>query len=200
MTAADRLQDVIDKLDKEGVKPTLEAVRQAAGGGSYSTISTALRIWRERRKQAEHAAQSLTEIPEGVRDQAMQGTVFLWQAALAQAEQHFQVDRTKYLQQVEDAQRSESEALATADKLSQQVATAENQWLVAQEQCELEQKRAAKLQEDLDSLRQELVLSQQELSYIQTSNSQKEAELAMLRESTRALQQALALLTQGQQG
>ena len=37
---------VADALDAEGVKPTLAAVRKKLGGGSFSTISEAMKEWK----------------------------------------------------------------------------------------------------------------------------------------------------------
>ena len=42
-------QDILaaaDALDAEGAKPTLAAVRKKLGGGSFSTISEAMKEWK----------------------------------------------------------------------------------------------------------------------------------------------------------
>src|SRR5579872_6174095 len=43
-----------DEMLEHGISPTIERLRQALGGGSFSTLSRHLRAWREdRRKTAE---------------------------------------------------------------------------------------------------------------------------------------------------
>ncbi|MBO0709971.1 MAG: DNA-binding protein [Acetobacteraceae bacterium] len=40
-----------DKLEAEGAKPTLNAVRKKLGSGSFTTISDAMSQWKERQRQ-----------------------------------------------------------------------------------------------------------------------------------------------------
>jgi hypothetical protein len=39
-----------DTLAEQGVKPTLAEVRKALGGGSFTTISDAMKSWRQEQK------------------------------------------------------------------------------------------------------------------------------------------------------
>jgi hypothetical protein len=47
----DQIWAVADRLAAEGKAPTLAAVRKALGSGSFTTISEAMREWRQRRKE-----------------------------------------------------------------------------------------------------------------------------------------------------
>lgn len=46
------------ELREEGIAPTVQAVRERIGSGSYSTINTHLADWK-----AENAAQAVADIP-----------------------------------------------------------------------------------------------------------------------------------------
>lgn len=43
---------VADRLFESGQQPTLAAVRSALGGGSFTTISEAMKSWRSRQQAA----------------------------------------------------------------------------------------------------------------------------------------------------
>ena len=63
----EQIIETAEALVERGASPTLAAVRQELGGGSFTTISEALRSWRERRQASQARAESV-QVPARVQD------------------------------------------------------------------------------------------------------------------------------------
>ena len=50
----EKIFEAADALDAAGKKPTLSAVRKAIAGGSYTTISDTMQVWRARKAAKEN--------------------------------------------------------------------------------------------------------------------------------------------------
>ena len=48
-----QVHNTADQLQEQGIKPTLAEVRKALGGGSFTTISEAMKSWRQDNQQEE---------------------------------------------------------------------------------------------------------------------------------------------------
>lgn len=66
------------ELQKSGVKPTLERVREALGGGSFSTINPILKEWKEQQTTNEQPA---LELPPEAVQAASQAAALIWKIA-----------------------------------------------------------------------------------------------------------------------
>ncbi len=69
---------VCEELQKSGVKPTLERVREALGGGSFSTINPILKDWTEQQATSEQPA---LELPAEAVQAASQAAALIWKIA-----------------------------------------------------------------------------------------------------------------------
>lgn len=85
----EQVHNAANQLTAAGKRPTLAAVRQALGGGSFTTISEALKTWRER----EDAYPSVVEVPAQVSEHLEALTSALWRVALQTAEQRYSTER-----------------------------------------------------------------------------------------------------------
>ena len=68
-----------DKLQANGITPTQTKVREALGGGSFSTIGEALKTWKQ--EQQENEQLKRTEMPDNLRDEGVVFIAKLWQEA-----------------------------------------------------------------------------------------------------------------------
>jgi chromosome segregation ATPase len=74
----DKIFNICDTLTAEGIKPTLESVRQKLGGGSFSTINPILKEWKE--SQTSKPAPSVSIPPEATKA-IEQATALVWRLA-----------------------------------------------------------------------------------------------------------------------
>lgn len=75
----EQIHEAADKLSAEGVKPTQTTVREALGGGSFTTIGVALKTWRE--EQQEHEELKRTDMPDDIKDYGIEFIAKIWQRA-----------------------------------------------------------------------------------------------------------------------
>ena len=75
-TKEQRIIEAASRLQADGKKPTMEAIRQEIGGGSFATISPALRKWRE--SQQEQLKAVALEMPKDVNAIFEKFTNSLW--------------------------------------------------------------------------------------------------------------------------
>lgn len=104
------------ELADNGAAATLAAVRKAVGGGSYTTISEALKEWRILHQQAtaplqERAPQALSDRLAGVINDT-------WTIALEMANERLNTERAALEQIRIDLEQSRREAVDLADQLS----------------------------------------------------------------------------------
>lgn len=102
-----------DDLEAKGAPATLVDIRSALGGGSYSTICSAMRIRKDRR--AIDVEVSMAPLPHSVAERLAAFGAEVWSSALASANERLQVDRLQFDQARKeiDADRNEVAALAT---------------------------------------------------------------------------------------
>ena len=103
-TTEERIFEIAEKLEAEGVNPTQVTVREALGGGSFATIGPVLKKWKESKKQDDQLAE--VRVPEAITErlEALQGAV--WSAAVAEADGRLTAER-QALQQAQEAAAAE---------------------------------------------------------------------------------------------
>ncbi|WP_201598270.1 DNA-binding protein [Psychrobacter fulvigenes] len=69
-----------DQLQEQGIKPTLAEVRKALGGGSFTTISEAMKSWRQDNQEEEQLRQ--VELPSGIAERLQSLGADMWQTAI----------------------------------------------------------------------------------------------------------------------
>ena len=124
---------VADQLAESGQRPTLAAVRKELGGGSFTTISEAMKSWRET-QQEEHALTAV-QVPEAVSERLGQLQAALWQAAVGEAERRLTTEREALAQAKEDAAVAVSEAQEAVQTLETEAQERDGQVEQLQENC-----------------------------------------------------------------
>ena len=99
----EQIHATADRLQAEGVRPTLAAVRQALGGGSFTTISEAMKTWRAQ-VQEEHEL-ALVQVPAALDERMEQLKRAAWEVAQQEAENRLKSEREALA-----AQRQEMDA------------------------------------------------------------------------------------------
>jgi len=113
--AAERL------LADTGRIPTVEAVREALGGGSFSTLSPVLRDWR---RQRQTGAPAVGEIPARVREALERATAALWGALREEVEERAARARKEADARAGEAEAERAEALREVARLEADLARA----------------------------------------------------------------------------
>ena len=75
-----QVHNTADQLQGQGIKPTLAEVRKALGGGSFTTISEAMKSWRQDNQQEEQLRQ--VELPSSIAERLQTLGADMWQTAI----------------------------------------------------------------------------------------------------------------------
>ena len=115
LTTAD-IHAAADKLHAEGITPTQTKVREALGGGSFSTIGEALKTWKQ--ELQEHEQLKKTDMPDAIKDEGIVFIAKLWQEAdriananLNTEREALSIDKAKTQAEIDDA----NEAIAALE-------------------------------------------------------------------------------------
>ena len=137
-----------DKLSSEGKYPTLALLRQELGSGSYTTISEAMKLWREEKAKSDIIP--IPPIPDEVNNTIQTATQSIWQSAMTVAENKLQAEREALKQAQGDMAQRQKETIEMADQLDQEIAQLKQK---LQEAINTTQK----FTEDNDRLKTELI-------------------------------------------
>ena len=118
----EQILETASKLAEQGIKPTQTNVREALGGGSFTTISEVLREWRQEQDQT--AQLQAVVIPADITDRTNILVAQLWETAQTLANE-------RLLKESESLKHKEALINADLDEANKVVATLE------QEQSEL---------------------------------------------------------------
>ena len=129
---------VCEELQKSGVKPTLERVREALGGGSYTTINPILKEWKEQQTTSEQPA---LELPPEAVQAAGQAAALIWKIATDKSTELTNSLKHEFESLLKEAVTEKEEALKEVLTLEQ---TAAN--LTAEKQNQAEQINALTVQ------------------------------------------------------
>ncbi|SDX45276.1 DNA-binding protein [Thiocapsa roseopersicina] len=144
----EQIIEVADALVAAGQNPTMASVRKALGGGSFTTISEALKAWRQTR-QEERIRAEIIDIPPSLQQAFEEAGRLVWKEATAQHAAKLAEER----QALEDAhdryENERNEAVDAADQISAEL----EQTLAA---LEREQSAHADTQRNLMEARQEI--------------------------------------------
>ncbi len=75
-----QIHAIADQLQDQGVKPTLAEVRKALGGGSFTTISEAMKSLRQDNREEEQLRQ--VDLPSGITERLQALGADMWQTAI----------------------------------------------------------------------------------------------------------------------
>ncbi len=170
-----------DQLQEQGIKPTLAEVRKALGGGSFTTISEAMKSWRQDNQEEEQLRQ--VELPSGIAERLQALGADMWQTAIDIANDRLVKERealesikTKAQAETDEAQEAvktlESEQADLLQQLDEVTATAEAVAI-----------SAAQVTTDRDTLSQTLSDIQHQLELERAKTAAAQVQLAELRSS-----------------
>lgn len=173
-----------DQLAAAGERPTLARVREALGGGSFTTISEAMKTWRQA-QEAEHALAQV-EIPEAVAERLEAATGALWEAAVAEAERRLQAERDALAEARAEAEAEVAEAREAVETLEREAVEREQriEALVAERDTQAE--RATAERERADNLGVKLEAAEATASGLRDRLADRDRELAEAREALAA--------------
>jgi chromosome segregation ATPase len=122
-TTKEQVWAAADSLAAEGRNPTLAAVRECLGGGSYTDISAAMQVWKANRQAS--AAPIREPAPTAVTDRLGELGGEIWTIALELANGRLQAEREALEQARQEMEQARQEAADLADQLSADLETAQ---------------------------------------------------------------------------
>lgn len=164
-----KIFEICDKLQAQGIKPTLERVRDALGGGSFSTINPILKDWKEQQTASEQIA---VELPAEAIQAAQQATAIIWKLA---AEKHAELITAMQ----HDFDKSLKEALAEKEEALTEVARLEQDATKLQEENQVQAKENAALMLNFQKIQLELEVAAREVESLK-AQVKEEREAAKL--------------------
>ena len=124
-----------DTLAEQNIKPTLAEVRKALGGGSFTTISDAMKSWRQEQKTEQQLQR--VDLPSSIDERLQALGADMWQSAINIASERLTAERealavaqTKFQAETDEAQEAvkmlEAEQVELLEQLDAHQAHAEN--------------------------------------------------------------------------
>ena len=176
-----QIHAIADQLHEQGIKPTLAEVRKALGGGSFTTISEAMKSWRQDNQQEAQLRQ--VELPSSIAERLQTLGADMWQTAIDIANDRLVKDRealesikAKSQAETDEAQEAvktlEGEQADLLVQLDEVTATAEAAAITA-----------AQVTAERDILTQTLSDTQHQLELERAKTDAAQAQLADLRSS-----------------
>lgn len=112
-----QIHAIADQLQEQGTKPTLSKVRNALGGGSFTTISDAMRSWRQDHQEEQELQQ--VDLPSGITERLQSLGADVWQTAINMANDRLSKER-EVLEVVKVKAQSETDEAQEAVKTLEQ--------------------------------------------------------------------------------
>lgn len=201
-TMAISKQEIIDaaeKLAAEGVNPSMQAVRERLGGGSFATISPVLREWKENR---EATTVAVLEMPSDVKGALDRFGADLWKTASALATAQFEKLKDDTRNSVEAAKKERDEALEEIQRLETLILERDNHMSSVNAEVERmnslledERKKNAALQQRNDDLQETVAGLKIDLKESREDGKQTLSKLDALRQEQTELSRMNGQLT-----
>ena len=176
-----QVHNTADQLQGQGIKPTLAEVRKALGGGSFTTISEAMKSWRQ--DNQEEAQLRQVELPSSIAERLQTLGADMWQTAVDIANDRLVKDR-------EALESIKAKAQAETDEAQEAVKTLEGEQadlLVQLDEvtatAETKAKAAEQATAERDRFKQILADTQHQLELERAKTDAAQAQLADLRSS-----------------
>ena len=116
----DKIFSACDTLQAQGVKPTLERVREKLGGGSFSSINPILKEWKE--QQIRGGSRVAIELPAEALEAINQATQLIWKLAVDKNAELTHAMKQEFDGWLKEAVAEKEEALAEVSRLEQSAA------------------------------------------------------------------------------
>ena len=185
-----QIHAIADQLHEQGIKPTLAEVRKALGGGSFTTISEAMKSWRQDNQQEEQLRQ--VELPSSIAERLQTLGADMWQTAIDIANDRLVKERealesikAKSQAETDEAQEAvktlESEQADLLEQLDEVTATAEATAITAAQvtaERDVLTQTLSDTQHQLELERAKTVAAQAQLGDLRSSFDQQSKELS----------------------
>ena len=185
-----QIHSIADQLHEQGIKPTLAEVRKALGGGSFTTISEAMKSWRQDNQQEEQLRQ--VELPSSIAERLQTLGADMWQTAIDIANDRLVKERealdsikAKSQAETDEAQEAvktlESEQADLLEQLDEVTATAEATAITAAQvtaERDVLTQTLSDTQHQLELERAKTVAAQAQLGDLRSSFDQQSKELS----------------------
>ena len=176
-----QIHAIADQLHEQGIKPTLAEVRKALGGGSFTTISEAMKSWRQDNQQEEQLRQ--VELPSSIAERLQTLGADMWQTAI-------DIANDRLVKEREALESIKAKAQAETDEAQEAVKTLESEQADLLEQldevtatAEATAITAAQVTAERDVLTQTLSDTQHQLELERAKTDSAQGQLADLRSS-----------------
>lgn len=172
----DSIHAMADKLIAESKRPTLALLRQELGGGSYTTISEAMKLWRE--VKARNAITPIAPMPEDVITTINDAARQIWQTAMTVAENKLQSERDALKEARLEMEIAQNEAIEMADQLDREVDQLKQKLDELTNKQNITSDENIKLKSELSDLKKDLATAQKVMSKLEKES--KEANNKMI--------------------
>jgi hypothetical protein len=182
--------DAADALDAGGQRPTLAALRKAVGGGSFTTISEAMKEW--------WAVRALREAPVREPAPAVVGERLgvvadeIWGLALQVANERLAGEREAFDAARVQAEQEKVEAVELADAVTAELETLQGKLSALEEGEHTARREAVALREQLTASRERAATAEARAAEIERRADDLNAELARVNAQNADLVSALA--------
>ena len=163
-----------DALLEQGIKPTLAEVRKSLGGGSFTTISEAMKSWRQE-QQTEQQLQRV-DLPNSINERLQSLGADVWQSAINIANERLTAER-------EALAVAQNKAQAEIDEAQEAVRTLESEQAELLEQLDVQQATAEQATDD----------ATQSKTALETATAQHKADIDAIKEQLSETQHRLEL-------
>jgi len=174
-----QIHSIADQLHEQGIKPTLAEVRKALGGGSFTTISEAMKSWRQDNQEEEQLRQ--VELPSGITERLQALGADMWQTAI-------DIANDRLVKEREALESIKAKAQAETDEAQEAVKTLEGEQadlLVQLDEvtatAETKAKAAEQATAERDRFKQILADTQHQLELERAKTDAAQAQLVDLR-------------------
>ena len=174
-----QIHAIADQLQEQGVKPTLAEVRKALGGGSFTTISEAMKSWRQDHQKEEQLRQ--VELPGGLTERLQSLGADMWQTAIDMANDRLVKEREALEVIKVKAQAETNEAQEAVKTLEAEQADLLGQMDEVTATAEAAAITASQITSERDTLTQTLGDTQHQLELERVKADTAQAQLAELR-------------------
>jgi chromosome segregation ATPase len=182
--------DAADALDAGGQRPTLAALRKAVGGGSFTTISEAMKEYWAVRAVREAPAREPAPAVVGERLSEVAGEI--WALALQVANERLAGEREAFDAARALAEQEKVEAVELADAVTAELETLQGKFSVLEEGERTARQEVAALREQLAASRERAATAEARAAEIERRADDLNAELARVNAQNADLVSALA--------
>ena len=182
--------DAADALDAGGQRPTLAALRKAVGGGSFTTISEAMKEWWALRALREAPAHE--PAPPVVGERLGEVADEIWALALQVANERLAGERAAFDAARAQAEDEKLEAVELADAVSGELELLQGKLSALENAERTARQEAVALREELAACRERAATAEARAAEIERRADDLNAELARVNAQNAELVSALA--------